>query len=467
MLRRAVTASFVLLTFTALSFAQGKPNLSGTWKLNTSKSDFGVLPGPDSRTDVIEHADPVLTDHVDASTAQGPQKYTMNLTTDGKEAVNQLGPNQAKSTATWDGSNLVVNTNLKYNDQDVVIKSVWTVSPDGKTLTQEVHLASPMGETDQKLVYEKQDAGAPAIAKAQAPMPPSTPAAGGKPNFSGTWKLNTAKSDFGPLPGPDSQTSIIEQNDPALKVNSKSTGGPQGDQNITLNFTTDGKETVNSVGGNDVKSTAAWEGNNLIINAKLKFQDQDVAIKYVWTLAPDGKTMTQDVHYTSPMGEADQKVIFDKQDGGIATTAPTPAPTAPMPSGAHPNFSGVWKLNTGKSDFGVMPGPDVRTDTIDHTDPTLKLSRKENGPDGAREYVLSMTTDGKETVNSLGGADAKITASWEGSGLVISFKLKIQDQDIAIRQVATLSPDGKTLTNKAHVSMSLGEMDQTEVYDRQ
>jgi len=460
MLRRAVTASLVLLAFSALSFAQGKPNFSGTWKLNTSKSDFGMAPPLDSRTDMIDHTEPALKINVSASTQQGPQNYTVNITTDGKEATNSFGPNPAKTTANWDGNNLVLNTKLKYGDQDITLKSVWSLSPDGRTLSQNVHIDSPMGETDEHLTYEKQDGSAPAVA--------AGPAAGGKPNFSGTWKLNTAKSDFGPLPGPDSQTSIIDQNDPALKINSKSTGGPQGDQNITLALTTDGKEVTNSIGGNEVKSTVVWEGNHLVTSAKLKFQDQDVSIKSVWTMGADGKTMTQDVHFTSPMGEADQKLLFDKQDGGIATAAPVPAQTAPVAgAGSHPNFSGVWKLNTAKSDFGVMPGPDVRTDTIDHNDPALKLSRKENGPDGAREYVLTMTTDGNETVNKMGPGDAKINATWDGPALVISFKLKFQDQDIAIRQVATLSPDGKTLTNKAHVSMSLGEMDQTEVYDRQ
>ena len=31
-----------------------------------------------------------------------------------------------------------------------------------------------------------------------------------KPNFSGTWELDTAKSDFGPLPAPEKQTRVIE-----------------------------------------------------------------------------------------------------------------------------------------------------------------------------------------------------------------------------------------------------------------
>jgi len=41
---------------------------------------------------------------------------------------------------------------------------------------------------------------------------------------------------------------------------------------------------------------------------------------------------------------------------------------------AKPNFSGTWKLNAGKSNFGPMPAPETRTDKITHQDPDLKYS---------------------------------------------------------------------------------------------
>jgi hypothetical protein len=37
-----------------------------------------------------------------------------------------------------------------------LIKSNWTLSSDGATLTQAAHIASPMGEMDQKAIFEKQ-----------------------------------------------------------------------------------------------------------------------------------------------------------------------------------------------------------------------------------------------------------------------------------------------------------------------
>ena len=156
MLRKGTVAILAMAAFAVVAVAQNKTNFSGTWKLNTSKSDFGMIPGPDSRTDVIEHKDPSLKVSVTAEGAQGKQQYTVNYTTDGKEAVNSLPGREMKSTLSWQGKSLVVDTKLKFQGNDVTVKSTWTLSDDGKTLTQNAHLTSPMGETDQKLVFEKQ-----------------------------------------------------------------------------------------------------------------------------------------------------------------------------------------------------------------------------------------------------------------------------------------------------------------------
>ncbi len=297
-----------------------------------------------------------------------------------------------------------------------------------------------------------------------------------KPNFSGTWKLNVAKSDFGILPPPESQTSIIDHNDPALKMTVDAVTA-QGKMNYIVDATTDGKENSVKMGPRDVKLALSWDGPALNVNSKLMFNDQEVTLKSGWTLSADGKTLTQNVHITSAMGELDQKMVFDKQTGDsmpVATSQAMPKATespkpmsAALASGPKPNFSGVWKLNAAKSDFGVLPGPDKRTDTIEQTATTVKLSRDENMPDGPRTYVINSATDGTEVANKFGPMEAKVTGNWEGSSLLIVTKLKVQEQDVTLKQVSTLSEDGKTLTNKIHLVSAMGEMDQTEVYDKQ
>ena len=78
--------------------------------------------------------------------------------------------------------------------------------------------------------------------------------------------------------------------------------GAQGKQEYTLNMTTDGKEATNTPGGLEVKSIGGWEANNLVMNVKLKFQDNDVAVKTTWLLSDDGKTLTQNQHLTTADG---------------------------------------------------------------------------------------------------------------------------------------------------------------------
>jgi len=309
--RKAFLSSFAALAFAASLAA--KPNFSGTWVLDVSKSDFGLLPGPSSRTDVIEHNDPMLKDSVTQEGAQGAQNLTLNYTTDGKEATNEQGPMSVKSTLAWEGDNLVVNSKTNLQGNDITIRQVWTLSPDGKTLTLNAHLtAAALGETDQKLVFAKSGGSTSATSGGTSAKAAAAPA-GGRANYSGTWKLNIDKSDFGPLPPSTSRTDIIEHAEPNLK-DAVSDDGAQGKQDYVLKITTDGKEALNNAGGIDAKSVANWDGSNLVVETKLNIQGTDVAVKSTWILSPDGKIMTQNAHINAgPLGELDQKMVFEKQ----------------------------------------------------------------------------------------------------------------------------------------------------------
>ena len=133
-----------------------------------------------------------------------------------------------------------------------------------------------------------------------------------KTDFSGTWKLNAAKSDFGPMPAPDSRVEKIIHEDPSIKANIASTGG-MGDMTYDVAYTTDGKECVNKLGDNEFKSTLKWDGDDLAIDSKGSFGGADFTAKGRWNLSGDGKTLTITQHYTSTMGEADVKEVFEKQ----------------------------------------------------------------------------------------------------------------------------------------------------------
>lgn len=137
-------------------------------------------------------------------------------------------------------------------------------------------------------------------------------AAQAKPNFSGNWKMNGDKSDFGAFPGPTSRTDKIDHKDPSLKLTTNQSGA-QGDITADLSYSTDGKETTNEIMGTEVKSTAHWDGNTLVIDSKANFGGADITLKDKWALAEDGKGITIDRHIVTPQGEVDQKIVMEKQ----------------------------------------------------------------------------------------------------------------------------------------------------------
>jgi hypothetical protein len=165
MTRKLLLITF-LLTFTGFTaVAQQKTDFSGTWKLNIAKSDFGPLPAPVSRTDVVTHKDTALSDKVTQESAEGKQEYTAKYTIDGKEAVNMIGTREVKTSVKWAGNALSMSSRFLFNDTDVVGENNWTLSADGKTLTMSIHYTSAIGDADQTFVYEKQDTTASPPAK--------------------------------------------------------------------------------------------------------------------------------------------------------------------------------------------------------------------------------------------------------------------------------------------------------------
>ncbi len=137
-------------------------------------------------------------------------------------------------------------------------------------------------------------------------------AAVAKPNFTGEWKLNPEKSDFGMMPAPTSATANVTHEEPSLKVTMK-TVSDRGDFTSNNTYTTDGKECVNQGRMGELKSALKWDGDTLVIESKAEFGGNPVTITDRWSLSADGKTLTISRHFASSQGEGDAKQIFEKQ----------------------------------------------------------------------------------------------------------------------------------------------------------
>ena len=137
-----------------------KPNLSGTWRLNTQESK--IASGAAPRAEVIEVAESGSS--ITITLTIGGKQTTHSYIANGKERV-ERAPNGAPSAsqfvskASWTGSSLVTELIIRLTNPligNVEIehsKDTWTVSSDGSALTRATESKNFPSET---LRYDKQ-----------------------------------------------------------------------------------------------------------------------------------------------------------------------------------------------------------------------------------------------------------------------------------------------------------------------
>jgi hypothetical protein len=144
--------SALALMYGPIAGAQTKPDLNGTWKMNSAKSHFADK-GPTGITIKFVQKDSSLLETLTLTGENGERSLDLKYTTDGKEGVNHIGQDDAKTTAGWEGGALVI----EWKADGRSFRRKITLSGDGKTMTIMVHHAEPGGETaDDTVVLEKQ-----------------------------------------------------------------------------------------------------------------------------------------------------------------------------------------------------------------------------------------------------------------------------------------------------------------------
>lgn len=150
-------------------------------------------------------------------------------------------------------------------------------------------------------------AAAPAALHAQAA------AAAKAPDYSGTWELDAAKSNFGPQPAPGRMTMTVHQAPNAVAI-VVAAATPMGDQRDSTSYTIGGpavRHEIPNVGPAMV--SAAVDSGRLVTRAVVQTQGVEVPVNSRWTLAPGGKVLTVDRDITTPMGSMSMQLVFNKQ----------------------------------------------------------------------------------------------------------------------------------------------------------
>jgi hypothetical protein len=151
-MRRLASA---LLLLACPAFAA--PNLTGDWKLNLAKSQYGLLPAPLEVTRKIKLDGASLSMSTYQKSSQREATTELKYTTDGKVCTNKTANGESKGTARWEGATLMIESSQQNGPSEIKSREAWTLSSDGKTLTILTHLTIPQqGEIDVKQVFEKQ-----------------------------------------------------------------------------------------------------------------------------------------------------------------------------------------------------------------------------------------------------------------------------------------------------------------------
>jgi len=153
---RAVLALVTVLAAVPAS-AQSSPDFSGTWALDLARSNFGQLPTPESRVDVIQHQEPRLV--IKRTTVVNGAQSVVDITyaVDGQPHQNTAGGSPISSVLRWDGTTLVVTSTVTTPQGDLGIVDRMSLSADGKTLTQERTLSIQGQELAQTMVFTRRE----------------------------------------------------------------------------------------------------------------------------------------------------------------------------------------------------------------------------------------------------------------------------------------------------------------------
>src|SRR4051812_1794195 len=139
-----------------MAAADSHPNFSGTWKMDSERSDFGSVPKPASFVRTIEHQDPKIHVNTNFSTPDGNAVTDVRYTTDGKENVNTVRGSEWKSTMVWDGNSLELASKRTINGAEITTKERWTVTNQGKVMSVVNNTATPNGNITFTVVLNKQ-----------------------------------------------------------------------------------------------------------------------------------------------------------------------------------------------------------------------------------------------------------------------------------------------------------------------
>ena len=109
-------------------------------------------------------------------------------------------------------------------------------------------------------------------------------------DFTGVWELNLERSTLRGS-APKRIVMQIEHQEPRLVQQIRLTNADGVERRMTFAYEI-GAETTNSVGGTPARTSARWEGEELVIESRMMTPCREVYFKDHWSLSGDGHSLT-------------------------------------------------------------------------------------------------------------------------------------------------------------------------------
>jgi len=132
------------------------------------------------------------------------------------------------------------------------------------------------------------------------------------PDFTGRWRLNSARSGQNRLPEPAAASLEIEHHGNVIRCSTGS--GQSAAPASAFSFTTDRKESRYKIGESTRSTVVKWEGDVLIINTIVNGRGPSYTVMDRWRLSRDGRTLKIERTVESLNGEEEGTLVYDRAD---------------------------------------------------------------------------------------------------------------------------------------------------------
>ena len=139
--------------------AAGKPDFSGTWRLDPLMSRFNKeTPAPKNRTLIIDQHEPKIHIEIKTESKEGNQDEVFDLTTDGTEAKQTNSQGSSTASVVWgdvDGTRLILTVTRQSPGGKVVTERVMKLGAEGKMLTTVLAVDHPTDAPEANEFYTR------------------------------------------------------------------------------------------------------------------------------------------------------------------------------------------------------------------------------------------------------------------------------------------------------------------------